>query len=740
MAVPTDDDLQNNVFLTRWPPMDDMHLDPDYNLGTVVDNPPINIDNADYFKMSFYNIFQAIPQFCKNDGTLTENANMAIHICSAFLQFMKDKKLGQEEGAVDQEGQTMKFSTMEKQFILIGLFRIYNHYGLLSESGLDPLSAGECNQLYIPIEVSCHSGKKVYNYVFRTGPEYYSVISKFLKTLCPVHTILHSEFDMKPWDKQLYKIDRFVLYMFENDLPTFPFPKISKFSSGYAFNDGFLYFGKDVLASDEVQSPILRFYSWDNPKEFPEELATRKIVFDDKQFYNTNIESVILKLHSGRQLPLPLDGHPHWLCTFVLDHLDRKEYTIVNAIYFLAIVLLTQTRQFYGEQEYLIHAFDDVQGWKNVKHEEWECFEYVMGCMGWVLGVVCRFPIILWLQGKPGTGKSSILSEFVAHVIRKTEHADPSDSSKHMLPILSRNGNGVVQCADALFFSDLQTMIPKDVVAKICSITDPGPKGSYTTNPKCKDHIEIEKRKKGNGNVSALVASNISAPNAIGKRESETGIYRRMFKISFNYPIPKNSIVDPATVMKDRTVVAQLVALSCCIGYNRSNQYRNNTSMFIPSLMARMNSEYEENAHGDLVDLVSDFCRQSITHSDDNVGLGKFTIKQAFSTYYNLKTDKHLTEKENNDFDTILESELMQMFGQNQVQYFQKIIMCDVCQRLHQWKENAVTSFKSHMEAKEYAINNNITCGGSAMQCNIKTKRYVFTHVKLLYTPETTIS
>lgn len=723
---------EDNSFLERWPHMQDMYLNAEFHLGQIENNTVIDPDSANFYELAFYNIFQGIDRFCKDDGSLTDNANMAIHVCSRFLRFKKDESLGQNDDD-EENSKPKKFSGMEKGFILMGLFKIYNHYGLLSESGLDPLSAGKGKQLYIPIEVSCHSGRKVYNYVFRSGPEYQQVILTFLSKLAPVHSILQAEFDMQSFDTTLYNVERFERYMFGNELPTHPFPRVPKFASGYAFNDGFLYFGKHVLDSDEDQSTILRFYSWDNPKEFPKELATRKVVFDDKQFYNTNIEPVMLKLQSGRQLPTPQNGDVHWLCTFVLDHLERNDYDTVKAIYFLAIVLFTQTRQFHGEQDYLIHDIHDIQGWKSIQRDEWECLEYAMGCMGWVLGIVCKFPVILWLQGKPGTGKSSILSEFLAHVVRKTEHANPSDTSKHMLPILNRDSDGTIQCADAIFFSDLQTTIPKDVVGKLCSITDPGPKGSYTSDPKGKDPMELQKRKKGNGNVSALVASNISAPNAIGKQESETGIYRRMFKMSFNYSIPKNSHVDPATVIKDYSVMGHLIAMSCCVGYNHSIQYNNNTAMFIPSLMAKMNSEYEECAHEDLSDLAYDFCRHAIVHTTEEVGLVKSKIKQRFLNYCQTK-ERIITEKQQRDFEHILDAQILRQYGQKK---YQKLMMCETCLRLHQWKgPNHTESMSNISSAKEYAHENNIKCGGSSMHCDIRRKHNVFINLKFLYVPD----
>ena len=107
-----------------------------------------------------------------------------------------------------------------------------------------------------------------------------------------------------------------------------------------------------------------------------------------------------------------------------------------------------------------------------------------------------------------------------------------------MLPILSKNSHGLFEVANSILFPDLQSTLHKDIVAKLCSFTDPGSKGSYTTNPKGIDIWEIPKYVNGNANVTAMVSSNISQNLAVRASKAEhSGVFRRTFKFSFNYEV-----------------------------------------------------------------------------------------------------------------------------------------------------------------------------------------------------------
>lgn len=687
------------------------------NTMWITNTTPITPDNdmANIFDVEMMHWFEA-----KGMGQVP-HIHLVARVCGQFLRFVEKECTSQVNG---EEKTTVL--TKHQRLIILGLFYIYNNYGLLSDNNRDVFHAHpHKEELFYPISLDGLAIEDTL--VFRTGEQYMKVVHRFL-SICPFQAILQPRFNVAAYEPIICK-ETFKEYIFGMGLIAYAFPRMPEvIHTAYAFLDGILYMGKQTFKSlNEPKKPVLEFYPWDQAQK----VLNHEFCFLERQFYNVPIQVWYESINAISIFDQSYVGN-HWLQAFVLHHLEFEDIAMVQGIYFITTILLPQLKEDLDTEDgpFKMFHIHDVNGWSSITNQEWECIEYLIACCGWLLGVVCEFPVILWIQGAPGTGKSTILETLIESTVSHCFKIIPSDRSKHMLHILNRTADGGVVADDVAIIDDLQTPLPKEVVAKLCSITDNGNKGSLSCEPKGQPIMSLDKWKMGNRNVRAAVASNIPLKRAIGALENETGIYRRSFCFTFHNRINQDLVpVNPKIILDSQTNKGAIITLCCIVGFKYSLKYKQ-VRPRAPPLLEKITHDYEFDEFGDFRCTVSTFVRQTYQEVEENVVVPRFKIKKSFDDWANRK-DFKFSKRELENLMTVFSSVQTELFvNSNQ---FERLWYCWKCFRVLQYTVDNV-SLKKGAAIKAYIQSANICCLDQPSQsCEPTRGRCVYTHLRELY-------
>jgi len=458
----------------------------------------------------------------------------------------------------------------------------------------------------------------------------------------------------------------------------------------------------------------------------------------DYQYYDVPMAALLQKLCPENLHGLIQDGidtKTHWLYSFLLEQMQQGNQAYVTAIYCIATILLTQTQGHVDNTDFIMHAIGDVAGWENITYDEWDCIEFLLMCIGWTLGVHCKFPVILWLQGHPKTGKSTLLS-FIESTVRSAFKLNASDNSKHMMGIVHRS-NGTIVADPVIVLDDVQRPLPQAAIPLLCSITDPGPTGDITCDPKGKDPITIDKT--DCSNVCAIVASNISTRMAISNaEENTTGLPRRLFVLSFATHV-STSEHDPKEMLQCEEVRAMLLMLCVSIGHYYSFK-ANSRPPVAPTLLREMNTSYESGCRDSIYDIMQNFviaCVKPLAVTE-NKALCAQDARHCFFSYC-TKVGITIPESKNissTKFISNFTKILAEVFGTDysHIKLYGKLIYCIVCGNVYNWEDTTgmakvnkltVAAARANAEAK------NCTCASPQTRCSIIAKQQVYIHIAL---------
>lgn len=677
-----------------------------------VETAPVGFDLVPQFQAKFASVL-GMP--------LPPNAHQAIQTLIAFIGAIYPHcfKTAPDGSAV------FSITVARQRSILLFFLRIFNDHGLLSRSTQDVLYKHPTKmRLMYPIPVYDTEQTPLYPFIFTEGEHYDQVISAFL-ALCPFNTVLFPIFKIRSYDP-VVDHPTFMEYLkTQNHLPLYPFPAMPDSTVvGFTFLDGFLCLGDKHRKGMEYTSPHLSWIPWAqaNPRDHVG-LAERTC----HAFAGNQIDALLaITMHTGEP------PHYHWLY-FFLQQLNGSTDPMFQAIYAIVLIVLKQLRSFTASTAVRVHDIEDMQAWQDMTVAEWECVEYLLMVMGWTLGVHCNFPVILWLQGAPNTGKSTIVS-FVESMATTSAKLNPADNSKHLLNILHTTASGAIVADALVVVDDVQRPLPYLAIQQLCSIVDPGPSGSLSCDPKGADPLVLSKTQCRN--VCAIGAANIPTSAAFGADEHSSGIYRRASVISL--PVSSTDAdTNPSDILAEPAVRAMLVVLATTIGYYHSKRCHSHAPK-PPALLQALNTSYEQHCTDDIGDIVQQFVLSALSpaHANANKAVPCSDIHLEFNRYYqkNIVTTaekRHITKAK---FTECLKQAIQAVFPDDGIRFYSKLVYCVECYNIYSWEDPTGqnhTHWLTLTEAKANAQAKGCQCCIPGRDCRLISKNSVFSNLIL---------
>jgi hypothetical protein len=670
--------------------------------------------------------FDLVPQFQAKFATvlglpLPPNAHQAIHKLVDFIGAIYPHCF---KAAPD--GSTVFAITASRQrSILLFFLRIFNDYGLLSRSAQDVLYKHPTKaRLMYPVPVYDAEQTPLYPFIYTEGEHYDRVISLFL-ALCPFNTVLFPIFKIRSYDP-VVDHPTFMEYLkTQNHLPLYPFPAMPDPSVvGFAFLDGFLCLGDKQRKGMEYTAPHLSWVPWAQANSRDHVgLAERTC----HAFVGDQIDALLaIPMHTEEP------SQYHWLYFFI-QQLNGPTDPMFRAIYAIVLIVLKQLRSFTASTAVRVHDINDMQAWQDMTVAEWNCVEYLVMVMGWTLGVHCNFPVILWLQGAPNTGKSTIVS-FVESMATTAAKLNPADNSKHLLNILHPTASGAIVADALVVVDDVQRPLPYLAIQQLCSIVDPGPSGSLSCDPKGADPLVLSKTQCRN--VCAIGAANIPTSIAFGADEHSSGIYRRASVVSL--PVSSTEAdTNPSDILAEPAVRAMLVVLATTTGFYHSKRCHSHAPK-PPALLQSLNTNYEQHCTDDIGDIVQQFVLFALspTHPDANKAMPCSDIHLEFNLYYQKKIastaeKRHITKAK---FTDCLKKAVQDVFPDEAIRYYAKLVYCVECYNIYSWEDPTGqnhTHWLTLSEAKTNAQTKGCQCNTPGRDCRLISKNGVFSNLHL---------
>lgn len=613
----------------------------------------------------------------------------------------------------------------QQRVVILMFMRIFNDFGLLSQSTRDVLyQHPTTKRLVYPTAVyDTDTQRPLYPFIYTRGDTYDAVIARFL-ALCPFTTVLWPVFRIRAYDTVISHTMLLEYMTSQLHLPVFPFPIMPiPTALGFAFADGFLCLSSKTHTGTVLRNPQVTWVPWIQ--------ADPKIhVCFAEQACNVSIASTIQLLSDLNMAPTT-GTQPHWLAFLVASITDYQD-PLLRAIYAIILIVLKQVRCFATATPVPIHAIDDTEAWHAITKAEWDCVEYMLMLLGWALGVHCDFPVIVWLQGAPNTGKSTLVT-FVESLVRASSKLNPADNSKHMLNILHTTATNTITADSLVIVDDVQKPLPSLAIQLLCSITDPGPRGTLTCDPKGSTPLSLSKAHCHN--VCVIGAANIPTSTAFGADEYSSGIYRRAFVFSLP-TTTTDAHTDPKDLLNEDTVSAMLVALATLTGAYHSKR-AGSRAPSPPTLIQALNASYEQQySTNDINELVQHFITKYTRPAHDNVNkaLPCATLYREFTRYCTKINPVYSKQLSRVKFITQVKKWIQDNMPPY-VRYYARSYICTECNNIYNWQDPTGQSHEhwvsSTTQARENAALHECQCLIPDTQCTIIAKNDILANVTL---------